>query len=632
MMATQNTPPEGCQNPGHEQGRSVDDDSLRDSDVKVDSKLPDQIQAEPGDEPQTQAPAGEALSDHDMDAEAAIQQYENEGLFVEQEESEQLEFEPFEPGPFDTDLYDEPTTSAGNYANTGHQSYDDDIQEIDMRDAPLETIEKWQRHAFEPCEDSPDVQEIIKDEFMGENTVRDVPNFHGTSSSRNNNTRRNYQGVSDDNDRNQSDYGSAAAADDDSDDDAPVRRRRRTRKNKVKGKAIAAEKQPEIVDEPKPAHADEPIAEDRQEMFNKLNGLVLKRSNLVGFSDGPMSPEITYKFNKLNERIAIYEARLGVVDDSDDSDFDVHVEEVSDKPNAAQDQSNDYQSEREPSFPALEDLPVRVSVDDNQSHNSGESTQGKKPRKQPAKSAREYWDRQYEIDNPENGSNSVKRKRPMQVSSASRKTKKQKNGRAGSGGKHKGNKLHEILKYSDPIWARAAQGDIPMPGPIRATTKVNQWAAIQANLANNPNKQVKVDKRILDDASKSFGRGKCKAQDGKWLLEGNGMKTGLYNHQLVGVRWMLGREFFPSGPYGGILADDMGLGKTLEILATMSSNRPDDDDVKEGRVATLIVVPATAIAQWKNEIKEHCSFIRKVWHFKASENKDRVFWEDSDVV
>ena len=78
-----------------------------------------------------------------------------------------------------------------------------------------------------------------------------------------------------------------------------------------------------------------------------------------------------------------------------------------------------------------------------------------------------------------------------------------------------------------------------------------------------------------------------------------GMEVRLLSHQVVGVSWMVNQEL--NSPHkGGILADEMGLGKTVQMIATMVTNQPQNDD--EHR-AILIVVPAALMYQWKDELE-----------------------------
>ena len=80
----------------------------------------------------------------------------------------------------------------------------------------------------------------------------------------------------------------------------------------------------------------------------------------------------------------------------------------------------------------------------------------------------------------------------------------------------------------------------------------------------------------------------------------------LYPHQKKGVQWLLKMERSGSG---GILADDMGLGKTIQIISMLIA-RP----VK----TTLIVVPASLVSQWKQEIKKFHPTINLVVHWGNS--------------
>ncbi|KAI0518053.1 SNF2 family N-terminal domain-containing protein [Xylaria bambusicola] len=99
------------------------------------------------------------------------------------------------------------------------------------------------------------------------------------------------------------------------------------------------------------------------------------------------------------------------------------------------------------------------------------------------------------------------------------------------------------------------------------------------------------------------------------------MKTSLHAHQVIGTSWMLGRELGDDGPRGGILADEMGMGKTLQTLACIVSNQASKDDLDKCCPTTLVVAPATAIKQWKSEIKRHVdlkSHTQGILHYKKS--------------
>ncbi|TLS27138.1 hypothetical protein PpBr36_04611 [Pyricularia pennisetigena] len=185
----------------------------------------------------------------------------------------------------------------------------------------------------------------------------------------------------------------------------------------------------------------------------------------------------------------------------------------------------------------------------------------------------------------------------------------------------------DMLKDIDPVNARAAMDTTLFLDEGTATTRQAQEAQLKANLKIINDSMVQKDARkemsLLKKAMGSFGHGKCKITNGRYLLPG--MNTPLFNHQLVGVHFMLGKEFSPLGPYGGILADQMGLGKTVQMLACMAQNQGDGP--------TLIVAPAAAIEQWKSELKRHCTFATRIWQYSdKNANQDPETLKEEKVV
>jgi superfamily II DNA or RNA helicase len=84
------------------------------------------------------------------------------------------------------------------------------------------------------------------------------------------------------------------------------------------------------------------------------------------------------------------------------------------------------------------------------------------------------------------------------------------------------------------------------------------------------------------------------------------LRTVLRPYQEIGVRWL---SFLSGLGLGACLADDMGLGKTIQVLGllllrkTGDSWRPTDDGHEtDRRRPSLLVVPASLIANWQQEI------------------------------
>jgi superfamily II DNA or RNA helicase len=80
------------------------------------------------------------------------------------------------------------------------------------------------------------------------------------------------------------------------------------------------------------------------------------------------------------------------------------------------------------------------------------------------------------------------------------------------------------------------------------------------------------------------------------------LRTALRPYQEVGVRWLW---FLSHLGLGACLADDMGLGKTIQVLGLLlleKSRPPGSRGASTPRRPSLLVVPASLIANWQQEI------------------------------
>ncbi|PBP21187.1 hypothetical protein BUE80_DR007992 [Diplocarpon rosae] len=202
-----------------------------------------------------------------------------------------------------------------------------------------------------------------------------------------------------------------------------------------------------------------------------------------------------------------------------------------------------------------------------------------------------------------------------------------------------GQMILEDLIQNDPISDRLLDSVFDRAPEARISgpqVKTTQFQLLFANIPEAEDSSekctIRADKARLREASKSFGYAKCKAQDGKWLIKG--MKSSLYHHQLLGAKWMVQRELSTQAPHGGLVADSMGLGKTIQTLACMVANPPGPGDIKRNVKATLIVVPATVIVQWIDEIGLHCDekMFPKVLRYKITSNIGIEILQDIDIV
>lgn len=99
--------------------------------------------------------------------------------------------------------------------------------------------------------------------------------------------------------------------------------------------------------------------------------------------------------------------------------------------------------------------------------------------------------------------------------------------------------------------------------------------------------------------------------------------THLRPYQKAGVSWMA--ELFRNN-WGGCLADDMGLGKTIQTLAFLQQF------AGMGEGATLIVMPASLIHNWKNEILRFAPDLRYLIHTGNQRTRDTAVFEAFDLV
>lgn len=101
-----------------------------------------------------------------------------------------------------------------------------------------------------------------------------------------------------------------------------------------------------------------------------------------------------------------------------------------------------------------------------------------------------------------------------------------------------------------------------------------------------------------------------------------GLHATLRPYQAIGVKWLW---FLQSLGLGACLADDMGLGKTIQVIALLLQLKR---EAKSKTVPSLLVAPASLLANWKGELSRFAPSLR-VGFLHPSES-DPNDWSDAE--
>jgi len=97
---------------------------------------------------------------------------------------------------------------------------------------------------------------------------------------------------------------------------------------------------------------------------------------------------------------------------------------------------------------------------------------------------------------------------------------------------------------------------------------------------------------------------------------GRELKATLRKYQETGLNWL---RFMSHLGLGACLADDMGLGKTVQVLALLAVLKK-----KPGGKPSLLVLPASLVANWKSEIDRFTPTLRAKFVHPSETPKDRL--------
>ena len=122
-----------------------------------------------------------------------------------------------------------------------------------------------------------------------------------------------------------------------------------------------------------------------------------------------------------------------------------------------------------------------------------------------------------------------------------------------------------------------------------------------------------------------------------------GLECNMRQYQAEGLNWLI---FLQSAGLGGCLADDMGLGKTIQTLALLQHNKEKIIPVQMNnerneqtlfgetgiKLTSLIIVPASLIYNWENEIKRFAPGLKVISYKGNQRKKTTSYFHNFDII
>ncbi len=156
-------------------------------------------------------------------------------------------------------------------------------------------------------------------------------------------------------------------------------------------------------------------------------------------------------------------------------------------------------------------------------------------------------------------------------------------------------KLGRMLEHFRRIEEAAAGGGLPFAEAMRLVAGANALGEGAAAEADRDWSRVVAGPWLAATLKNLRGpEGLARVEPGVEL------KAALRPYQQAGVRWLY---LLHRLGLGACLADDMGLGKTMQVLALLLVLKREAPEGEDGRRASLLVAPASLLANWAAEIE-----------------------------
>lgn len=156
------------------------------------------------------------------------------------------------------------------------------------------------------------------------------------------------------------------------------------------------------------------------------------------------------------------------------------------------------------------------------------------------------------------------------------------------------NKLDRMLEQFRRVEQAAAEGGLSFAEAMRLVAGASGMDGAAIDATNKDWSEVVAGPWLADTLRN------LRSPEGLARVEpGVELKATLRPYQQAGVRWLY---LLHQLGLGACLADDMGLGKTIQVLSLLLVLKKTDRNNKHGPRASLLVAPASLLANWAAEI------------------------------
>jgi non-specific serine/threonine protein kinase len=184
-------------------------------------------------------------------------------------------------------------------------------------------------------------------------------------------------------------------------------------------------------------------------------------------------------------------------------------------------------------------------------------------------------------------------------------------------------KLAEALAHWKKVERKAREGGLSFFEGMRLLA----GASLERDAAAGVPEEVREWSGVTAGAALEETLRRLAGHDAREVASPPGLRATLRPYQQRGLSWL---HFLAKLGLGACLADDMGLGKTVQVIALLLALKDEDAAAKTRSEPSLLVAPASLIANWKAEVARFAPALRvRVAHAsEGAAGKEELTAED----